>query len=75
MGKPVRGRWAHEGAWGQIPSGAFMEDHPPLPLVRCQVCPGPRAGSGFEQPRGLAPTSLADYSRLQEGNLATVRFH
>ena len=28
-----------------------------------------------KQPRGLAPTSLADYSRLQEGNLVTVRFH
>ena len=32
MGKPVRGRWAHEGAWGQIPSGAFMEGPSPSAL-------------------------------------------
>ncbi|KAF4011079.1 hypothetical protein G4228_002512 [Cervus hanglu yarkandensis] len=41
--------------------GAFMEDHPPLPSVRCQVCPGPRAGRGFfrrASSRGASPRPL-----------------
>ena len=78
MGKPARGSWAREGAWGQIPSGALMEDHPPLPISEVPGVSWPSGRQGVqksEQLRGLAPTSLADYSRLQDGNLATVCFH
>lgn len=54
--------------------------HPRMDLVaKCPApAPGPQAGRGFSRntnSESLNPTSLADFLRLREGNLATVRFH
>lgn len=86
MGKQGREIWERgvmEEPWGQITYNEPSEGHPAPPTLRCQLClhtvwTCPSGGQDSAEKgaaQGLTPTSLADCPGLQEGNLATVRFH